>query len=239
MRNLTIFGLSFTGLTRDEVLRRHGRCKLIVTVNADFIVRANEGDQRLKSIINEHTSTFDGTWPYLAAHYRNPGLKFDKLSGSDLIFDLAALCAAEERKLLIVGGTPESAKGAELALNLRHGKAMCIAWSPPFERYPFSEPLVAKFRELIAGERPLAVAFCLGSPTQEFFADDQLEWLSTHGAAYAIGAGGTVDFLSGNIKRAPRWVQSIGMEGLWRLVAQPSLFRLKRLGRSIRIFRYL
>lgn len=239
MRNLTLFCLSFSGLTRDEVLHRSDSCKLIVTVNADFIVRANEGDRRLAEIINAHTSTFDGTWPYRLAQYKNPDLKFEKLSGSDLIFDLTALCAAEGRKLLIVGGTPESARGAEQALNLKYGKPMCVAWSPPFERYPFSEPFVARFRELIVGERPLAVAFCLGSPAQEFFADDQLDWMSAHGVAYAIGAGGTVDFLSGNLKRAPRWVQWIGLEGLWRLTAQPSLFRLKRLGRSVRMFRYL
>ena len=41
------------------------------------------------------------------------------------------------------------------------------------------------------------------------------------------GQGGTFDYEAGNIKRAPKWIQKIGMEWLWRLILQPS--RIKRM----------
>lgn len=41
--------------------------------------------------------------------------------------------------------------------------------------------------------------------------------------------GGTFDYESGKIKRAPKFIQKIGMEWLWRLILQPS--RIKRMMR--------
>ena len=38
----------------------------------------------------------------------------------------------------------------------------------------------------------------------------------------AAGQGGTYDYEAGKIKRAPIWIQKIGMEWLWRLALQPS-----------------
>ena len=42
-----------------------------------------------------------------------------------------------------------------------------------------------------------------------------------------LGQGGTFDYEAGNIKRAPKWMQKIGIEWLWRLILQPS--RIKRM----------
>jgi len=239
MQQLSIFGLTFRGLTLDQIMARTGVCRLIVTVNADFIVRANEGDERFATIINRSVSTFDGTWPYQVARRKFPELAIEKHSGSDLIYALADACVAEGRTLLIVGGSAESAAQAQDNLNRRYQRNFCLAWSPPFERYPYSDDFLKRFRSFVDQEKPLAVALCLGSPNQEYLGDDELERLSAAGVAYCIGAGGTVDFLAGTLKRAPRFIQITGLEGVWRLFAQPSLFRLKRLWRSVRMFRYV
>ena len=41
----------------------------------------------------------------------------------------------------------------------------------------------------------------------------------------AIGVGGAFDFISGNVKRAPGWVQKIGLEWFFRLINQPWRFK--------------
>lgn len=239
MPHVTIFGLTFRGLTLDQVFARDVGCRLIVTVNADFIVRAQEGDSRLASIIDHHVSTFDGTWPYQVARRHFPNVAIEKLSGSNLVFNLASVCLREQRTMLIVGGSPTSAALAQVRVNQQYGRVFCHAWSPPFERYPYGPEFVAEFRALVTRHKPLAVLLCLGSPSQEFFGEDQLEFLSASDVAYCMGAGGTVDFLAGTLRRAPRLMQVIGLEGLWRLLAQPSLFRLQRLVRSARMFCYV
>jgi N-acetylglucosaminyldiphosphoundecaprenol N-acetyl-beta-D-mannosaminyltransferase len=53
-----------------------------------------------------------------------------------------------------------------------------------------------------------------------------------------MGVGGSLDFVSGNIRRAPRWIQRAGLEGLYRLVQQPSLMRVRRITESIAAIRY-
>lgn len=239
MPHVNIFGLTFRGLTLDQVIARGKGCRLIVTVNADFIVRAQEGDNRLAAIIDRNLSTFDGTWPYKLARWRFPNVAIEKLSGSDLVFNLANVCLREQRAMLIVGGNSTSAALAQARVNQQYGRTFCHAWSPPFERYPYGPEFVAEFRALVTRHKPLVVLLCLGSPSQEFFGEDQLDFLSACDVAYCMGAGGTVDFLAGTIRRAPWLVQIIGLEGVWRLLAQPSLFRLQRLVRSARIFRYI
>lgn len=239
MQKLDIFGLTFRGLTLDKVLERSAQCRLIVTVNADFIVRANEGDLRLSAIVNRNISTFDGVWPCRIARKQFPGTLIEKLSGSDLIYKLAEVCIIEQRKMLIVGGGALSAELAEKNVNLKYGVNFCHLWSPPFESYPYSSAFVEEFRALVTQYKPLAVLLCLGSPNQEFFGEDQLNFLSESGVGYCMGAGGTVDFLAGTLRRAPRFIQAIGLEGVWRLLAQPSMFRLLRLVRSARVFRYI
>lgn len=51
-----------------------------------------------------------------------------------------------------------------------------------------------------------------------------------------VGCGGTFDFVAGRIQRAPRIIQKVGLEGIWRLVSEPKWFRLKRLLVSLKFF---
>ena len=73
---------------------------------------------------------------------------------------------------------------------------------------------------------------------QEYWISDNRILLESIGVKIAIGCGGTFDFVAGRIKRAPKWIQKIGLEGFWRLFKEPQLFRLKRLLISFKIFKY-
>ena len=75
------------------------------------------------------------------------------------------------------------------------------------------------------GNLPIDFLFvALGSPHQEYFIKECKNYMD-HGVA--IGVGGSFDVLSGTVKRAPKWVQKIHMEWLYRFLKNPS--RLKRL----------
>ena len=55
-------------------------------------------------------------------------------------------------------------------------------------------------------------------------------WIARNAARLGVpvmmGIGGTFDFIAGIVPRAPRWIQRIGMEWLYRLILQP--WRWKR-----------
>jgi len=57
------------------------------------------------------------------------------------------------------------------------------------------------------------------------------------GIKVAIGIGGTFDFLSGQIKRAPKWMRNLGLEWLFRLIKQPS--RIGRIWNAVVVFGWM
>lgn len=81
----------------------------------------------------------------------------------------------------------------------------------------------------------------LGSPMQEYWVRDNLPNLKN--VRVAVGEGGSLAFLSGTFKRAPKWVQEAGLEWLWRLFMNKSLThqtgsRLQRVWNAVPIFIY-
>jgi N-acetylglucosaminyldiphosphoundecaprenol N-acetyl-beta-D-mannosaminyltransferase len=75
----------------------------------------------------------------------------------------------------------------------------------------------------IAAVEPDLLVVAFGAPKQEIWLDRHREALR---CKVAIAAGATIDFLAGQQRRAPRWLQSIHLEWLYRLCRDP-----KRLGR--------
>ena len=73
--------------------------------------------------------------------------------------------------------------------------------------------------------RPDILLVGLGSPKQEKFIYENLSKMPS--VKLAVGVGGAFDFISGRVKRAPKILQKIGMEWLWRLFVQPQ--RIKRI----------
>ena len=75
-----------------------------------------------------------------------------------------------------------------------------------------------EIKRQIVTARPDLLFVSFGCPKQE-------KWIfrnyRTVGAPVMIGAGGTVDFLAGRLKRAPQWMRRTGMESLYRLWQEP------------------
>lgn len=231
-------GLTFNAPTRAAIAVAP-RPTMIVTVNADFVVTAHE-NPHFARIINENASTFDGQVPFvLARWFAQPrGAPIEKISGSDLVPELLASAAREGQRVLLLGASVASNVEATRIARERHG-AQVEGYSPPLASYPFPDDWRDECRRRIAAFRPYYVFVALGSPKQEFWMDSERDWLAEHGVEVCVGCGGSLDFLSGKIKRAPRWVQRTGLEGIYRAISEPKLFRLKRLLRSFLIFRYL
>jgi N-acetylglucosaminyldiphosphoundecaprenol N-acetyl-beta-D-mannosaminyltransferase len=63
--------------------------------------------------------------------------------------------------------------------------------------------------------------------------------LSKIGVKYIVGCGGTFDFVANKIKRAPVFIQKIGLEGVYRFLQEPNKVRYKRLFDSFKFFKYI
>jgi N-acetylglucosaminyldiphosphoundecaprenol N-acetyl-beta-D-mannosaminyltransferase len=76
----------------------------------------------------------------------------------------------------------------------------------------------AEVIEQVRAAQPDLLFLAIPSPRKEF-------WLAEHlpalGVPFAMGVGGSFDVLAGKVKRAPKWVQRIGCEWVYRLVQEP------------------
>lgn len=98
------------------------------------------------------------------------------------------------------------------------------------------EEVVAEINK--SGAKLLIVA--LGSPKQEYWIRDHISELKT--VRIAVGEGGSLDFVAGSFKRAPKWMRNIGIEWLWRTFANrsktPTGHRAKRVWQAVPAFIY-
>ncbi len=229
--------LTFRGLKKEEILKYEKKLKFIVTCNAEFIVKANE-NEKFRKIINKNYATFDGQIPYFLAKLQNKNINFEKISGSDLIYDFCKLAKEKDYKIFLLGGYEESNKLAMKKLRKRYN-IQIDGYSPPYEPYPFSKENNENILKKIKNFKPDILFVGFGAPKQEFWIDDNKKFLEKIGVKWVIGSGGTFEFVSGKIKRAPKIVQKIGLESVWRFLMEPKWFRLKRLLISLKIFKYV
>ena len=82
---------------------------------------------------------------------------------------------------------------------------------------------------------PTVLLVAYNAPYAQNFIDEYLSKMPS--VKVAIGIGGTFDFLSGSIKRAPKFFRVLGLEWFYRLLIQPS--RIKRIYNAVIKFMYL
>lgn len=232
---LTFANLTFRGLHREDLLRDDGSLKNIVTVNAEIIVEANRNPE-LAEIINRSWATFDGQWPYVLAQWRAGRKDIEKISGSDFVYELCEYAAEHNLKVFLLGAAADVNRKACARLRRDIGVEI-TGYAPPLMKFPFPAAKDNEIVHRLQSFRPDILVICFGSPKQEFWADHHRDELERLGAHWVIGAGGTLDFIAGTVKRAPVFLQRAGLEGLWRLALEPRV-RIMRVLRALRFLQY-
>lgn len=192
----------------------------IATVNPEFIMEAKE-DPQFKQILNQTSlNTADGTGVCLAMQGLHRVTQ-PRITGSDSTTEICKLAAKYRRNIFLLGAAEGiAAKAAQRLKETIPGLEVCGVYSPknrvdPLETYPEA------IQEHIMEANLLFVA--LGAPAQEKWIARNLSSLPN--CRIAMGIGGTLDFIAGEVNRAPKWMQIIGLEWLYRLLVNPSRWR--------------
>jgi N-acetylglucosaminyldiphosphoundecaprenol N-acetyl-beta-D-mannosaminyltransferase len=209
--------------------------KRVVRSDPFLIVAANR-DPKLAAIVNTNWATLDGQWPYVLAKWRSQRRDLEKISGSDFVYELCALASSRDYRVFLLGAEATVNRAACSRLHREFGITV-DGYSPPVMNYPFPEPADAEILHRLEDLRPDILVIAFGAPKQEFWADAHLAQLRNLGVRWVIGAGGTLDFIAGTVRRAPVLLQRAGMEWLWRLALQPKL-RFRRLLRAVQFIQY-
>lgn len=237
MKTVTFANITFRGLTRDILLTEGEDMKIIATVNADFIVKANRSDG-FRQFLCQNYSTFDGQIPYLLARILCRGTQFEKIAGSDFIYDICLYANENHKKVFLLGGYANSNQKAVHILKKQFNIDI-EGFSPKHMALPFEDTLDREIMSKISAFRPDFLLVGFGAPKQEYWIKDHAEQLKNLGVKWAMGVGGTFELVSGRIRRAPLVVQRLGLEGVFRLMVEPKFHRLKRLAMSALMFKYI
>ena len=157
----------------------------------------------------------DGVPLVWVAHHRGRR-SAERVCGPDTMLTVCDEGRRSGLRHFLLGGAPGVAEALSDRLSSRFpGLTVVGTLSPPFRELTDDEDaaLVAQ----VNATAPDVVWIGLGSPKQEF-------WAASHAAAIPavlLPVGAAFDFHSGRIRRAPRWMQRIGLEWLFRLAMDP------------------
>lgn len=211
-----LLGVGFSIASEEEVLeylvkniQSSSKKIFIVTPNPELLVIAND-DKKYKKVLNSANLALpDGMGIILASKILGVSLK-ERITGVGLLESICRRVAKRPITVGFLGGGPKIAEKTAECLKKRFFGL----------KIGFFGSKVSNFRQL-EGTDVLFVAF--GSPKQEFWIAQNLKKLPVR---LVVGVGGAFDFVSGKVPRAPKLVQSLGLEWLFRLIIQP--WRIKR-----------
>jgi N-acetylglucosaminyldiphosphoundecaprenol N-acetyl-beta-D-mannosaminyltransferase len=189
----------------------------VVAINVDVVMKI-EGDNYLKRITdNADMVVVDGKpLVWISRLYKKPII--EKISGSDLVPLLCERARKKEYSIFILGGKEGVAEQAKKNLENQYPTInICGVYCPSFG-FENDEDEIRKINLLISEKNPDILLVCLGCPKQEKYVYNNIE---KYNARVSICAGATVDFLAGNVRRAPKWMSNHGLEWFFRFLQEP------------------
>ena len=210
----------------DQAVRNPGN-KRIVAVNPEKVMAARKDKELLDFLNNSHLLIPDGIGVVKAA--RILGLaRMERVAGSDLMPAICDHSAKKGYKIFVYGSKPGVNEKAVKILAERYRGLEIVGRSHGYVADHEMNCLV----ERINRSRADILFIALGSPKQE-------KWLKTYGprltsVRVSQGIGGTLDTITGNVKRAPQFFQKLNLEWFYRLLMQPS-----RAGRQVLLLLFI
>ncbi len=194
-----------------------GRGGWMVTVNLDILRQVHTSAEIRRLVESSDLRVADGMPLLWAARIQGTPLP-ERVCGSNLIHSLPAAAAQAGRSIYFLGGDLGTAEAAADTLVERHPDldvAGCFCPEFGFDR---DEAQLARIEAAVADARPDIVFVALGFPKQERLIE-RIRRAAPN--AWWIGVGISFSFASGRVKRAPRWVQALGLEWVHRTMQEP------------------
>ncbi len=216
----------------------------VVKPYSEFMPRAHR-DERIRGILNGAALRLaDGAGILWAANYLSlPGgplralLQFplslaslvlrpsalqrplpEAMAGVDLTWEMLEALAAAGRSAYLLGGTAEESAGAADAIRRRIPSLTIAGARDGYFRRSETEAVI----QALNAASPDVLLVAMGFPRQEKWIAENLPRLNVR---VAVAEGGSLSFIAGATRRAPRWMRRAGLEWLFRLLRQPSRLR--------------
>lgn len=192
---------------------RLGRPMVHVALNTAKLIRMRHQPVLYRDVCSADLITADGMGIVLASRLVGTPLP-ERVTGVDLMHGLLEHCAQKGFRPYFLGGRAEVLEAALYRLQLRYPRLRIAGAHHGY----FTQ---AEEAEVVAGiNRARADCLFVALPTPQ-----KERFIARHRAAlkptFLMGIGGTLDVVSGHVRRAPGWMQRCGLEWLYRTMQEP------------------
>ncbi len=219
-----IFGFRFACETHDEMLEAL-TCdpeaivgnRLLVTANLDHVVTLQENPAFREAYANAWRITADGMPVYLYARLRGarvPG----RITGSDLFADLCGKLRAGDHRLFFLASNPKTGEAICEHFRAKGFASDAVTFEVPPFGFENDEDYSCALAERIRAAAPTHLVMGVGAPKSEIWAHQHREAL---GPMFVLCVGASIEFFTGDKRRAPAWVGRLGLEWLHRFLSEP------------------
>jgi N-acetylglucosaminyldiphosphoundecaprenol N-acetyl-beta-D-mannosaminyltransferase len=201
-------------ITKELVESSNKTCKLIVAPNVEFVMKAQKDEEFFNILKEAHLATPDSIGIMLGAKLQ--GKKFKaRIPGQAYFREAIRVGEKEGWTFYLLGGLPGIAEKTKENLLTIFPNIKIVGFHDGFLDGEIENQVIDEINSL----QPNVLFVAMGAPKQEKWIYHNMHRLKVDVAA---GQGGTFDYEAGRIKRAPKVIQKIGIEWLWRLILQPS-----------------
>jgi N-acetylglucosaminyldiphosphoundecaprenol N-acetyl-beta-D-mannosaminyltransferase len=219
----TLLGVPVDPLTEaqavDWVARTitEGHPRLVISVNPERVMLAGRDPVFAAVLRGADLALADGAGVVWAARRLGHPLP-ERVTGVDFVEALAARGAAGRWRFFFLGGGPGVAEAAGRVLRDRY-PGFTLAGTHAGSPDPSGD---ATTIEAVRSSGAQLLFLAYGAGAEEAWLARNL---AASGATVGMGIGGALDFISGRVHRAPRWMRNLGLEWLHRLSREPWRWR--------------
>jgi N-acetylglucosaminyldiphosphoundecaprenol N-acetyl-beta-D-mannosaminyltransferase len=220
-----LLGLPFDALSLPQAVAHIADAALngvpccFATPNLNFLITAQKDAAFRQAVIRCDLSLADGMPIVWLAKMVGVPLP-ERVSGSD-VFDALRNSHGETIRVFFFGGPPGVAELASQRINQEKKRLVCVGFeSPGFGTVEdmSSEATIQRINQ--SGAQFLVVS--LGAVKGH-------AWIEHNKARLQVPVishlGAVVNFVAGKLERAPAWMRKAGLEWLWRIKEEPTLWR--------------
>lgn len=151
----------------------------------------------------------------------------EKISGSDLIYDVLYLAHKNKNRVYLLGGEGQTPEKVKSYISQNYPRIHITGIYK--DKINLGDK---KLYQKILDSQSEIILVAMSYPKQEILASELKQYfVNKNHQGIIICLGGTFDFIAGVRQRAPKWMQRLGLEWLYRLIQQPK--RMRRIYKAI------